>query len=188
MFDFFERGFLATVGVLSLSREKVQEVVDKMVARGDLNLDEGKQLVDKLVKRGQEERDTMRNLVRQEVHRLMEGHSSEVQFNVDDHAAGTPDLVVEPHEPHGGVVEEALAVHELLAVGVGGALLVGVLDAQQENAAGVARVQPVVKRRAHVAQMQVARGAGGESYSNGIQGGSSFIWRLMKPAVNEVRN
>ncbi len=71
MFDFFERGFLATVGVLSVSREKVQEIVDQMVARGDLNLDEGKQLVDKMVKRGQEERETMRGLVRQEVQKVV---------------------------------------------------------------------------------------------------------------------
>ena len=71
MFDFFERGFLATVGVLSLSREKIQEVVDQMVARGELNLDQGKQLVDKLVKRGQEERESMRNLVRQEVQKAV---------------------------------------------------------------------------------------------------------------------
>ncbi len=71
MFDFLERVFLATVGVLSLSREKIQEVVDQAVARGELNLDEGKQLVDKLVKRGQEERETMRTLVRQEVQKAV---------------------------------------------------------------------------------------------------------------------
>ncbi len=71
MFDFFERGFLATVGALSLSREKIQEVVDQMVARGELNLDQGKQLVDKLVKRGQEERESMRSLVRQEVQKAL---------------------------------------------------------------------------------------------------------------------
>ncbi len=71
MFDFLERGFLATVGVLSLSREKIQEVVDQAVARGELNFDEGKQLVDKLVKRGQEERETMRTLVRQEVQKAV---------------------------------------------------------------------------------------------------------------------
>ncbi len=71
MFDFLERGFLATVGVLSLSREKIQETVDQLVARGELNLDEGKDLVDKLVKRGQEERETVRNLVRQEVQKAV---------------------------------------------------------------------------------------------------------------------
>ncbi len=72
MFDFLERGFLATVGALSLSRDKVQETVDQLVARGELNLDEGKQLVDKLVKRGQEERETMRGLVSQEVKKVID--------------------------------------------------------------------------------------------------------------------
>ncbi len=71
MFDFFERGFLATVGVLSVSREKIQEIVDQLVARGELNLDEGKQLVDRMVKRGQEERETLRGLVRQEVQNVV---------------------------------------------------------------------------------------------------------------------
>ncbi len=71
MLNFFERGFLATVGMLSLSREKTQEVVDEMVQRGELNRDEGKQLVDKMVRRGQEEQDRLRNLVRQEVENAM---------------------------------------------------------------------------------------------------------------------
>jgi polyhydroxyalkanoate synthesis regulator phasin len=71
MLDFLERGFLATVGVLSLSREKIQEAVDQLVARGELNFDEGKKLVENLVKRGQEERESMRSLVRQEVQKVV---------------------------------------------------------------------------------------------------------------------
>lgn len=68
MFEVFERGFLATVGMLSLSKEKTQEMVDELVRRGELNRDEGKQLVEKMVKRGQEEQDSLRKIVRQEVH------------------------------------------------------------------------------------------------------------------------
>jgi polyhydroxyalkanoate synthesis regulator phasin len=71
MLDFFKRGFLATVGALSISREKIQEMVDQLVERGELTRDEGKQLVDKLIKRGQEERETMGNLVRQEVQKVV---------------------------------------------------------------------------------------------------------------------
>ena len=71
MLDFFERGFLATVGVLSTSREKIQEIVDQLVARGQLNTDEAKQLVEKMIKRGQEERETLRGLVRQEVQKVI---------------------------------------------------------------------------------------------------------------------
>jgi polyhydroxyalkanoate synthesis regulator phasin len=71
MLDFFKRGFLATVGALSISREKIQEMVDQLVERGELTRDEGKQLVDKLIKRGQEERETMRDLVHQEVQKVV---------------------------------------------------------------------------------------------------------------------
>ncbi len=67
MLEFFEKGFLATVGVLSLTREKTQAMVDELVKRGDLKTDEGKKLVDKLVARGQEEQDNLRKMVRQEV-------------------------------------------------------------------------------------------------------------------------
>ena len=71
MFEFFERGFLATVGVLSMSREKTQEMVDELIKRGDLNREEGTSLVDKIIQRGQEEQDTVRKLVRQEFNSVL---------------------------------------------------------------------------------------------------------------------
>lgn len=71
MFDFFERGFLATVGVLSMSREKTQEFVDELVKRGDINREEGRQLVEQMVRRGQEEQENIRKLTRQEVHNVL---------------------------------------------------------------------------------------------------------------------
>jgi polyhydroxyalkanoate synthesis regulator phasin len=71
MFPFFVRGFLATVGALSLSRERIEQTVDKLVAQGDLNVGEGKQLVDELVRRGREEQENMRKLVHQEVQKVV---------------------------------------------------------------------------------------------------------------------
>lgn len=71
MFEFFERGFLATVGVLSMSREKTQDFVDELVKRGEINREEGKQLVEQMVRRGQEEQENIRKLVRQEVNNVM---------------------------------------------------------------------------------------------------------------------
>ena len=46
---------------------------------------------------------------------------------------------------------------------VGGALAVGVLDAQDEHAAVPARVQPGEQRRAHAADVQQAGGTGCET-------------------------
>jgi polyhydroxyalkanoate synthesis regulator phasin len=71
MFEVFERGFLATVGMLSLSREKTQELVEDMVRRGELNRDESKAMVERIIQRGQEEQDGLRKLVRQEVQTVL---------------------------------------------------------------------------------------------------------------------
>ncbi len=67
MLEFFERGFMATMGAVSLTREKTQEMVDDLVRRGEISKDEGKQLVDRMVRKGQEEQESFRKMVRQEV-------------------------------------------------------------------------------------------------------------------------
>ncbi len=71
MLDFFEKGFLATVGAFSLTREKTQEMVDELVKRGEINREEGKQLVERMVNRGEEEQNHLRKLVHQEVHKVL---------------------------------------------------------------------------------------------------------------------
>ena len=52
--------------------------------------------------------------------------------------------------------------------GLRGALAVGVLDAQQELAAGVARIEPVEQRRARPADVEVARGRGSKAGDDGV--------------------
>ena len=69
MRDIMERGLLASLGILSLTREKAQGVVDEMVKRGELRRDDSKGLVDRLVQRGEEERGSFRKLIREEVAR-----------------------------------------------------------------------------------------------------------------------
>ncbi len=67
MRDLMERGILASVGMLSLTREKAQSVVDELVKRGEVKRDESKGLVDRLVQRGDEERGNFRKLVHEEL-------------------------------------------------------------------------------------------------------------------------
>ena len=82
MFDFFEKGFLATVGMMSLTREKTQEMVDELVRRGDLNREEGSRLVDRLVTRGQEEQENFRQMIRQEMTDAMRGMNFATQDDI----------------------------------------------------------------------------------------------------------
>ena len=71
MRELMERGFLAGIGALSLTREKVQALVDDLVKRGEIRRDEAKGLADRLVKRGEEEREVLRKLVRDEAERVL---------------------------------------------------------------------------------------------------------------------
>ncbi len=70
MHDIVERGILASLGILSLTREKAQGVVDELVKRGEVRRDDSKSLVDRLVQRGEEERGTFRKLIREEMARV----------------------------------------------------------------------------------------------------------------------
>ena len=65
--DLVERGLLAGIGMLFVTRERAQAVVDELVNRGDVKRDESKGLVDRWVQRGEDERSNFRKLVREEI-------------------------------------------------------------------------------------------------------------------------
>jgi polyhydroxyalkanoate synthesis regulator phasin len=67
MRDIMERSFLISLGILSLSREKAQGVVDELVKRGAVRREDSTGLVDRLVQRGEEERGSFRKLIHEEV-------------------------------------------------------------------------------------------------------------------------
>ena len=54
--DILEKMFLLGVGAFSLTKEKVEGVVDDLVARGRLTQDEGKDLASEMRSRGEEQR------------------------------------------------------------------------------------------------------------------------------------
>ena len=69
--ELIERVFLAGMGAFSLTREKVQALVDDLVNRGGIERDDAKGLADRLVKRGEEEREVLRKLVRDEARHVL---------------------------------------------------------------------------------------------------------------------
>jgi polyhydroxyalkanoate synthesis regulator phasin len=70
MAGLIEKGLLAGLGVLTLTRDKVVQFVDKLVEEGEVRPEEAPGVVDRLVARGEEERGELRKLVRQELDRL----------------------------------------------------------------------------------------------------------------------
>ncbi len=69
--EHLERSLLLSIGLLSLTREKAQRVVDEMVKQGSAAREEAKELTEKLVQRGEEERRTVRKMIREEVNQAL---------------------------------------------------------------------------------------------------------------------
>lgn len=71
MTTLLEKGLLVGLGLLSMTREKAQKIVDDLAQRGEVNREEAKEWVDRLVQRGEEERQAIRKLIRDEVKAVM---------------------------------------------------------------------------------------------------------------------
>ena len=72
MTSLLEKGFLAGIGLLSMTREKAQKVIEELTHEGELQKNEVKDWVDQLSSRGEEERQALRKLVRDEVKKVLD--------------------------------------------------------------------------------------------------------------------
>jgi polyhydroxyalkanoate synthesis regulator phasin len=72
MKSLLEKGFLVGIGLLSMTREKAQKVIDELSQEGEVQKNEVKEWVDQLSDRGEEERQALRKLVRDEMKKVMD--------------------------------------------------------------------------------------------------------------------
>ncbi|HLO31480.1 MAG TPA: hypothetical protein VK249_20180 [Anaerolineales bacterium] len=72
MTSLLEKGFLAGIGLLSMTREKAQKIVEELTHEGELQKNEMKDWVDQLSDRGEEERQALRKLIRDEIKKVLD--------------------------------------------------------------------------------------------------------------------
>ena len=72
MTTLLEKGFLAGIGLLSMTREKAQNIFDELSHEGELQRNEVKEWVDQLSDRGEEERQALRKLIRDEMKKVLD--------------------------------------------------------------------------------------------------------------------
>jgi polyhydroxyalkanoate synthesis regulator phasin len=53
--DLIERTFLAGMGAAAVTKDRIQELVEELVTKGQMNADEGREVVDRLVERSREQ-------------------------------------------------------------------------------------------------------------------------------------
>jgi len=63
--------FLAGVGIFSMTREQIQQVVDKLVSAGQVDSEQAQEIVDQLGDRAENERITLENLIRSQIELLV---------------------------------------------------------------------------------------------------------------------
>ena len=72
MTSLLEKGLLAGLGLLSMTREKAEKVIDELSREGEVQKSEMKQWVDQLSDRGEEERQALRKLIRDEMKKVLD--------------------------------------------------------------------------------------------------------------------
>jgi polyhydroxyalkanoate synthesis regulator phasin len=94
-----EKSLLLGLGVLTLTRDKVVQFVNRMVEEGEVKPEEAAGIVDRLVTRGEEEREELRKMVERELDRVRTGMPlasrkdiEELSHKIDDLAARIDEL------------------------------------------------------------------------------------------------
>lgn len=61
---------LMGLGALSLTREKVEQLVDELVKKGEMDNVEAKGFTDELLRRGEKEREMLKKIITDEINKL----------------------------------------------------------------------------------------------------------------------
>jgi len=67
MTNLFEKSISLGLGLFVYSREKVEEMVEELVSKGEIAKKDARQFAGELVKRGEEQRDELKKLIKDEV-------------------------------------------------------------------------------------------------------------------------
>ena len=83
MIDLIKKAMFTGVGIVALTKEKVEEIAQEFVEKGKLSEQEGKKFVDELLKRSDESKEAIRQQVDERVRQAMQkvdiARSSEVE-------------------------------------------------------------------------------------------------------------
>lgn len=82
MLDLLKKTYLVGLGLASLTREKVEELVDELVKRGEVAEKDRRQVLEDLLNRAREEQQRLGNYISETVHRVVgeRGTPSRDQF------------------------------------------------------------------------------------------------------------
>lgn len=71
MLETMKKFLFAGLGVTSLTRDKIEEIVDELVKRGKVSAEEKEKIIDELIKVAEKKRADVKELIRGEVKKIL---------------------------------------------------------------------------------------------------------------------
>ena len=93
-----EKSLLFGLGVLTLTRDRVVQVVNSLVEEGEVRPDDAPSIVDRLVARGEAEREELRKLVRRELDKAHAGMPLASRKDIEELSQKIDELAVKVEE------------------------------------------------------------------------------------------
>lgn len=72
MSDILKKAFSLGVGLTIVSKEKIEQVVDDLVKKGELAPSESKQMIARLLEKGEEEQNELKRMVQEQVKKVLD--------------------------------------------------------------------------------------------------------------------
>ena len=71
MQNWIEKGFLMGLGVLSLTKDKAEQMKEQLINQGELGRNEAEEFFSGLLKKGEEEKDSLEKFVQEKVQKIL---------------------------------------------------------------------------------------------------------------------
>lgn len=71
MWDLLKKSLAFGIGAAAITGDRLREIVDEAVSRGEMSTEDGKKFLDEARTRGEEERQNMQNWIREQVTRIL---------------------------------------------------------------------------------------------------------------------
>ena len=84
MHDLIKKGLALGVGLAAYSKDQIEKVVDELVKRGEVPLEESKQLIKDLIDRGEKEKTELKDIIAQQVSKALEEVNMATKASVEE--------------------------------------------------------------------------------------------------------
>lgn len=81
---FFRKAMLLGLGVLTITKDAAEKLINELVEKGEMSQDEAREFVDDVVRKGEEQKQELKNFIRRELEKYKNELGMASQDQVDE--------------------------------------------------------------------------------------------------------